>query len=239
MKIEISTSKSGPKNNILNMNVLTNLLIRFFFIISTILFVNCTGAITDQDGNRYKTIKIGKQVWMSENLNVSTFRNGNPIPEIQSEEEWIKAGEEGIPAWCYYNNDPENGRKYGKLYNGFAVSDPRGIAPEGFHIPDDEEWIQLADFLGGASNAGTKLKHKRGWEMKGNGTNKSRFTALPGGYRYKNGKFDFVGYYGYWWASGKPDENVSWGRGLGFDYEDIYKDYLLYGGGFSIRCLKD
>jgi uncharacterized protein (TIGR02145 family) len=81
-----------------------------------------------------KTIKIGKQTWMAENLNVDKFRNGDLIPHIQDPEEWEQAGKNQQPAWCYYENDPENGNIYGKLYNWYAVNDPRGLAPEGFHV---------------------------------------------------------------------------------------------------------
>ncbi len=97
----------------------------------------------------YKSVKIGTQIWMTENLNVSTFRNGEPIPEAKTEEEWKKAGENKQPAWCYYNNDPKNGAKYGKLYNWCAVNDIRGIAPTGWHIPSYDEWTILINAQGG------------------------------------------------------------------------------------------
>jgi uncharacterized protein (TIGR02145 family) len=87
-----------------------------------------------------QTITIGTQVWMTENLNVEKFRNGDPIPEAKTEGEWKAYGEAGEAAWCNYDNDPKNGEKYSKLYNWYAVSDPRGLAPQGWHIPSDEEW---------------------------------------------------------------------------------------------------
>ena len=108
-----------------------------------------------------QSVTIGTQVWMTKNLDVSTFRNGDPIPQVKTEEEWIKAGENKQPAWCYHENDPANGAKYGKLYNWYAVSDPRGLAPVGYHIPSDAEWTKLEDYLG--SNPGTKMKSKSGW----------------------------------------------------------------------------
>ena len=110
----------------------------------------------------YKSIKIGTQTWMTKNLNVSTFRNGDPIPEAKTEEEWKKAGEEGKPAWCYYDNDPKNGEKYGKLYNWHAVSDPRVLAPNGWHIPSDSEWSFLENYLG--EDVGKKMKSTSGWD---------------------------------------------------------------------------
>jgi uncharacterized protein (TIGR02145 family) len=110
----------------------------------------------------YKTVTIGTQVWMKENLSVSTFRNGDPIPEAKTDEEWERAGEEGKPAWCYYDNDVKNGTKYGKLYNWYAVNDARGLAPSGYHVPTDEEWKMIKDFLG--DDAGTKMKSTSGWD---------------------------------------------------------------------------
>jgi uncharacterized protein (TIGR02145 family) len=115
----------------------------------------------------YKTVTIGTQVWMKENLNVSTFKNGDPIPEAKTDEEWKRAGEEGKPAWCYYDNDVKNGTKYGKLYNWYAVNDARGLAPSGYHVPTDEEWTILTDYLGGEDVAGTKMKSTSGWESYG------------------------------------------------------------------------
>ena len=112
----------------------------------------------------FKSVIIGEQEWMLENLNVAHFRNGEPIPEAKTNDEWERAGMEKTPAWCYYyDNDPENGKKYGKLYNWFAVNDPRGLAPEGWHVPCDNEWTRLTDYLGGEEIAGTKMKNTSGW----------------------------------------------------------------------------
>jgi len=113
-----------------------------------------------QNGN-FKTVTIGTQVWMKENLNVSSFRNGDPIPEAKTEEEWKKACENKQPAWCYYENKATNGAKYGKLYNWYAVNDSRGLSPQGFHVPSDSEWTTLGEFLG--ADAGKKMKSKSGW----------------------------------------------------------------------------
>ncbi|MDB9702101.1 fibrobacter succinogenes major paralogous domain-containing protein [Flavobacteriales bacterium] len=109
-----------------------------------------------------QTVTIGTQVWMTKNLDVSTFRNGDPIPQAKTNEEWKNARG---PAWCYYENDPVNGTKYGKLYNRFAINDARGLAPQGYHIPSKVEWIKLTDYLGGRGpSAKTKLKSARGWK---------------------------------------------------------------------------
>ncbi len=126
----------------------------------------------------FKTVKIGEQVWMVENLNVNKFLNGDPIPEAKTDEEWIKGGEEGKPAWCYNENKTENATTYGVLYNYFAVKDPRGIAPKGWHVPADNEWETLINNLGGEYKAGKKMRSQNGWINKGNGTNESNFTAL-------------------------------------------------------------
>ncbi|MBM3920821.1 MAG: hypothetical protein FJ347_06290, partial [Sphingomonadales bacterium] len=148
-------------------------------------------------------VSIGGQVFMSKNLDVSTFRNGDPIPQAKTYEEWGRAGENQQPAWCYYNNDPANGAKYGKLYNWYAVNDSRGLAPEGWHVPSDAEWTILTDYLG--SDAGTKMKSKTGWNENGNGTNSSGFSGLPGGTRNYNGTFYTIGYDGYWWSSSETN----------------------------------
>ncbi|NDA63795.1 MAG: TonB family protein [Chitinophagia bacterium] len=121
-----------------------------------------------------QTVTIGTQEWMTKNLDVSTFKNGDPIPEAKTDEAWKRAGEGGKPAWCYYNNDPKNGIKYGKLYNWYAVNDARGLAPNGYHVPTNEEWTILDDYLGVNDFArkrfeytGTKMKSTSGWESYG------------------------------------------------------------------------
>jgi uncharacterized protein (TIGR02145 family) len=120
-----------------------------------------------------QTITIGTQVWMTKNLDVATFRNGDTIPQVQTDKAWMNAGDNKQPAWCYYNNDPANGEKYGKLYNWYAINDSRGLAPVGYHIPSDAEWTKLTDFLGGESVAGTKMKSKSGWNSYTTGGSKT------------------------------------------------------------------
>ncbi|MBM3424517.1 MAG: hypothetical protein FJY06_03360 [Bacteroidetes bacterium] len=187
----------------------------------------------------FPEITIGPQVWMKENLNVSTFRNGDPIPEAKTDEEWIRAGEAQQPAWCYYNNDPANGAKYGKMYNWFAVNDPRGLAPKGYHIPSDQEWSDFTAYLGDTL-AGIAMKSTNGWNENGNGTNTSGFSGLPGGYRGYDGSFNAIGEAGFWWSSTEDDADYVWGRTLGYDVGTVVRDN--YGGkeeGFSVRCLRD
>jgi uncharacterized protein (TIGR02145 family) len=143
-------------------------------------------------------VAIGKQIWTSKNLNVTTYRNGDVIPQVQDANAWANLS---TGAWCYYENNTANGSSYGKLYNWYAVNDPRGLAPKGYHIPTDNEWTILSENLGGTSEAGTKMKSSSGWKNNSNGTNTTGFAGLPGGYRYDYGYFFNVGAHGYWWSS--------------------------------------
>jgi uncharacterized protein (TIGR02145 family) len=111
-----------------------------------------------------ESIKIGSQTWMKKNLDTDRFANGEVIAEAKTDEEWDSVGNYQEPAWCYYDNDPANGAKYGRLYNWFAVADPRGLCPAGWHVPSDEEWTKLEDYLGGRNVAGNKLKSIQFWE---------------------------------------------------------------------------
>jgi len=120
-----------------------------------------------------QTVTIGTQVWSTKNLDVATFRNGDPIPQAKTEEEWEAAGDNKQPAWCYYENNTANGTKYGKLYNWYAVNDARGLAPTGYHIPTDEEWTALSTFLGGEDVAGKKMKSSSGWNSYKTGGSKT------------------------------------------------------------------
>jgi uncharacterized protein (TIGR02145 family) len=189
--------------------------------------------------NIYKTVKIEKLEWMVENLNVSFFRNGDPIPEARTNEEWLNAGKGAKPAWCYYENKIENGNKYGKLYNWYAVNDPRGLAPEGWHVSSDAEWRQVTDFLGGEDAAGTKMKNSHGWNQDGNGTNESGFTGLPGGCRDLNGKFGYIDNIGYWWSSTEKDTTLAWYRCIDKSPYYVYRTYYYKQNGLSVRCIKD
>jgi uncharacterized protein (TIGR02145 family) len=181
-------------------------------------------------------VKIGTQTWTSKNLDVSTYRNGDLIPQVQDQKAWANLT---TGAWCYYNNDESNGTKYGKLYNWCAVNDPRGLAPNGYHIPTDEEWTILSDYLGGESEAGTKMKSTSGWKNNGNGTNSSGFSGLPGGFRSYNGSFDYIGSYGYWWRSAGSSTNDAWARGLNYGNGNVNRSGYYKESGFSVRCLKD
>jgi uncharacterized protein (TIGR02145 family) len=190
-----------------------------------------------------KEVKIGTQVWMAKNLNVSKFKNGDPIPQAKTFSEWNKASENQEPAWCYYNNDPANGQKYGKMYNWYAVNDSRGLAPAGYHIPTHDEWDTLKIYLDGYFPSGTKMKSTSGWKKKQNyyteGANESGFNGLPGGYRDTYGPFDGIGKYGYWWSSTEYSSNSAWTHYLSYDHGDVSSGNGSKGDGFYVRCLRD
>lgn len=197
------------------------------------LSLSAFSQVKDIDGNEYKTVKIGEQEWMSENLNVTHFRNGDEIPQAKTAEEWKKAGQEGRPSWCYTNFDESNGMQYGILYNFYSISDSRGLAPEGWKIPKEDDWITLEKTAGDARN----LKSKSGWSANGNGNNISGFNALPGGEITDNGENDEIwGGYTSWWSITEVDNETVWyfwiGPGSGFFYEEK-------GHGMHVRCIKD
>jgi uncharacterized protein (TIGR02145 family) len=201
------------------------------------LLVIVLSVYTNVFSQTLKEIKIGSQVWMLENLNVDKFQNGDPIPEVKSDEEWKKAGEEGKPAWCYNNNDPVNGKKYGKLYNLHAVKDPRGIAPKGWKVASDDDWKKLIAFLGGDAVAGKKMKFNKFWGdadgKNGNGTNQSGFAALPGGGRLFKGTFFQVGEDALWWNSSELT------RGINYLDDSVNEGFNSDpSAGYSVRCIK-
>lgn len=189
-----------------------------------------------------KEVTIGKHVWMTENLNVDKFRNGDPIPQAKTAEEWAKAAKNGEPAWCYYDNDPANGEKYGKLYNFYAVNDPRGLSPGGWHIPSDAEWLETINHLGGENEAGIKMKDTSGWFENGNGTDQSGFKGFPSGVRGDNGDFTSLGKNGFWWSSTeteKQNKKIVWIFYLDYSFKWVIKEVALKGSGLAVRCVKD
>jgi len=210
-----------------------NVLIHFLFIL-----------IVQFNSSHAQTVIIGTQEWMTKNLDVSTFSNGDPIPEAKTNGEWELASKNKQPAWCYYNNDSQYGTKYGKLYNWYAVTDARGLAPLGYHIPSDEEWTILSDYLGGTLIAGKKMKGSYGWKdyngnEYGNGTNECGFNGLPSGNRYGDGSFSsYPGDYGYWWSSSEFNTDLGNCRSLYFYYDRLSEHNYPKEKGFSVRCLE-
>ncbi len=186
------------------------------------------------------SVKICDQLWMDKNLDVERYRNGDPIPKVTDPTAWeaLITG-----AWCYYNNDSATyAATYGKLYNGYAVNDPRGLAPAGWHIPSDAEWTAIETCLGGASVAGGEMKETGTihWQSPNAGaTNSSNFTGLPGGRRDDFGSFSNVGVYGYWWSSTQYSTIENFYRFLYFDSDDIDRNNTRVRKGFSVRCLRD
>lgn len=184
-------------------------------------------------------VTIGTQVWSTRNLTVSYFRNGDPIPEAKTDEDWKRSGADGQPAWCYYNNDTAMGSQYCNLYNWFAIHDPRGLAPTGWHIPTDDEWNTLTHYMGDYLTAGKKMKSMNGWKENGNGTNESGFSGLPGGFRFLFGTFGGIGEFGMWWSATKYNKNTAGSVLLYNSFDFVNATYTYKEEGLSVRCLKD
>ncbi|MBY0436020.1 MAG: caspase family protein [Cyclobacteriaceae bacterium] len=185
-------------------------------------------------------VRVGTQQWLGKNLNVDHFSNGDPIPEAKTDLEWKRAGEKRQPVWCYYKNDSLNGQTYGRLYNSYAVNDPRGLAPSGWHIPTEEEWAIMINYLGGHESAGLIMKSTNGWQRNGNGNNNSGISALPGGSRSPDGTFKDLGKYCHWWSSSAPTTGLAWSHYLLYSVNNVYT-YKFNDNrcGFSVRCVKD
>lgn len=211
----------------------TSALIVFAFIL---FFVNIQAQVTDKNGRTYKTVKIGKQEWMAENLNVNAYRNGDSITQVQDPRKWSNLS---TGAWCYYDNKPENGSKQGKLYNWFAVNDSRGLAPAGWHIPSDEEWTQLINFLGGEEAGGATLRNQKNWKMEGKDQNNIGFEGLPSGSRDIDGTFSGIGNNCEWWSATESNTYNSWFRFLNNYFSNAGKGNYDKLSGFSVRCIKD
>ena len=222
----------------------------FISILSTVLLVvSCAnpGNSVNIPGpvNPVQGLKFGSQTWMAKNLDVVTFRNGDSIPQAISDEAWEAAGKQEIPAWCYYNSDSTTKEQYGRMYNWYAVNDPRGLAPQDWHIPSNLEWIALEEFVG-SPDAGSRLKCD---SASGNthDDNIPDFCAMLGGYRDRNGRFTGIGEFTY--LSGitqdtllnlKEDERYFiWGRGLHVSNNTIMRCGLDKKFGLYVRCIKD
>ncbi len=218
------------------------LFILFFSMTLGSPMMSFTQSMSDFDGNVYTTVKINQQTWLGQNLNVSHFRNGDPIPEATSEEAWEKASIEKKPAWTYYETSSDYGMIYGKLYNWFAVNDARGLAPNGSHIPTEAEWNVLVVALGGENKAGNKLKEKgtEHWRVPNKAaTNESGFTALPGGLNYSFGSFVSQESKGFWWTSTADSNDTAILYSVTYDRSDLSNLFFNKGVGLSVRCIKD
>jgi uncharacterized protein (TIGR02145 family) len=203
--------------------------------------VSNPGAGVSYNGYNYPTIVLGNgQEWMAENLRTTSYANGDPIPNVTDFIQWqnLTTG-----AWAHYDNDSQYEKPYGKLYNWYAVADPRNVCPVGWHVPSDAEWTVLTDYLGGEAVAGGKMKSTgtQYWQSPNTAaTNESGFSGLPGGVRdYYSGGFGAVGNYGDWWSSTESSTTYAWLRGLSYDGGNASRSNFTKQGGFSVRCLRD
>jgi uncharacterized protein (TIGR02145 family) len=172
----------------------------------------------------FKSVKIENQIWMAENLNLDTFRNGDPIPHAKTDAEWERAGKSGHPAWCYYKNDHKNG----KLYNWHAVNDPRGLAPKGWRVPSYHDFETLMKNVGGSGRNAYQA-------LKGDGS--SGFNANFVGWRNCYGDLISVGHSGIWWSSSDQGNCNAWNLIMYSVSQDAYLNSSFMEFGFSVRCL--
>jgi len=203
--------------------------------------------LDDIDGNQYKIVSIGRQIWMAENLKTTHYANGEPIPFVVENKFWANLDTD---AYSSYNSIEGNANIYGRLYKFFTVIDKRNVCPLGWHVPNDEEWSVLENFLGGVSVAGGKLKEMgtSHWTSPNEGTPKvlglaigkgNGFNGLPGGYRYYDGVCFSMGNAGYWWTSTEDDTANAWGRFLNYNNASLGRNYYDKSDGFSVRCVMD
>lgn len=204
--------------------------------------------MTDQEGNAYRTILIGEQEWMAENLKTSTYRNGDTIPYVTDDSEWSTLN---TGAYCFYNNDATFNCPFGKLYNWYTVVDSRNVCPVGWHVPTDDELSLLVNFLDPDADGGNNT-NSSGGKMKSFGlqywgypnlsaANESGFSGLPGGARYPLGPSNSLNYGGYWWSSTEGNSNYAWARVLDSNNGSCHRWGPEFSKrfGFSVRCLRD
>jgi uncharacterized protein (TIGR02145 family) len=192
-------------------------------------------SVTDVDGNVYKTVVIDKQVWMTENLRVTHFKNGEAVPTVQDGTQWSQLNS---GAYCNYGNQESNASIYGRLYNWNAVVDSRGLCPNGWHVPTDDEWAILISSV--SYPQGKSLKSKEAWNNPGKNTynNSSGFSGGAGGIRDASGSFKYLHEFGKWWGSNNDSYEHS-NLILNFDQDSFDHDNYDRRNGFSVRCLKD
>lgn len=209
------------------------------------------GVVIDIDSNIYSTVKVGKYLWMTENLRTTTYKNGLKIPNVKDNNTWISTDS---GAYCWYNNDTSNAKVYGALYNWYAVN-TGNLCPDGWRVPSDEEWKYLEGYvdtkfcIGDSSwnsiglrgnDAGLRLKTKSGWSIDGNGTDHFNFSALPSGERLsRNGKYFIMGSNGFWWSSTEYNTHRAWYRSIIYTYNGVMRYFHDKQFGFSVRCLRD
>jgi uncharacterized protein (TIGR02145 family) len=201
--------------------------------------ISSANTVTDIDGNVYHFDTIGTQIWLLENLKVTHYRNGDSIPNVTSNKVWEHLKTD---AYCDYKNNDSITNIYGRMYNWWAVNDPRNICPEGWHIPVYAEWWVLVNYLGGEAVAGGKMKEtgEIHWTYNYRATNESGFTGLPGGYRsHYGGDCIDLGQNANWWTASEKDS--IWAPFCTLLWYDAYfhRDQEMKTSGFNIRCVKD
>jgi uncharacterized protein (TIGR02145 family) len=209
----------------------------------------------DIEGNKYQTIKIGNQEWMAENLKVTKYNDGLNIPLVEDNDKWTNIK---TPAYCWYNNDIANKEKYGALYNWYTVNTKK-LAPIGWHIPTNEEWDALQNYLIlnkynssrtiKKNKIAKSLASKTDWRSStipgtiGNDltkNNRSGFSALPGGSRHYDGPFSIQNVYGFWWSATENGAAYAWNRNLFYDFYNFFRsNNYLKSFGFSVRLVMD
>lgn len=194
--------------------------------------------MTDVDGNVYATVQVGGQCWTATNLRTTHYRDGSAMPNVTSNNTWAQMS---TGARCSYQNNAALDVTYGQLYNWYAVADPRGVCPLGWHVPSDAEWTQLTDHLGGASVAGGLLKTTTLWNPPNTGaTNASGFSAVPAGTRSDvDGVFAYFGSYSYWWSTTERTSTGAWYRNAASLHAGINRNDSPKRSGYCIRCLRD
>ena len=220
------------------------LLILVITVITSLSYnrAECTTPPVDIDGNTYSFVTIGNRVWMRDNLNVSRYRNGDPIRQAKTNEEWLDAAAKREGAWCYYNNDPANANKYGRLYNWYALNDPRGIAPSGWHLPAKEDWAAVATTLTGKSYSEEKKSHTLTiWRYPALAVDNSiHFHAEPGGIRGTDElAFVFAGEKAFMWSSSEQTPTLGWYAEFDFQNAVITISSQDKRTGSAVRCIKD
>lgn len=192
----------------------------------------------------FKPVIICDQLYMSKNLDVEHYSNGDAIPQVWRRLEWDSLYKAQKGAWCYYKDNADTGKIYGKLYNWYAVNDPRGLAPKGWHVASDSEWTAMIECLGGASIAGGKLKEKgtAHWDSPNFGaTNESGFTALPGGWRERAGIYSNtrLGFWAVFWTSTSASDKNAYYYEMGNESNGVNRLNQHKGMGASVRCVRD
>jgi uncharacterized protein (TIGR02145 family) len=194
--------------------------------------------VTDNDGNTYNVIRIGTQLWMKENLKTTIFNDDGPIAPVSGTAAWANLTSHG---YCWYNNDAGNKNTYGALYNWYAVATGK-LCPVGWHVPTDDDCIELEDYFGFSVPAGGKLKETgtTHWASPNTGaTDEVGFKALPGGLRTETGTFQFITNYGYWWTSTEYNTHNEWYRELEYNSDNVVRYFKDDNNGMSVRCIKD